>query len=374
MAVTKRLRCFALFLLALVTASCAADETIAPYQPRFGRSRPVIAVVGENAGTVLSDYAIPYGLLARSALADVVSVATERGLLTLTPLRIAPDTTMVQFDTRYPEGADYVFVPAVKVPDDPALLDWIRAQAGKGATMISICNGSLVLAHAGLTRGRRATGHWSTYQSRLTKFPDTMWRKNVRYVVDGPVVSSAGITAAIPVSLALVEAIGGTARANSLAASIGAAGWSTQHDSDAFRLTASDYFHGAVNTLLHGTDDIGLPISDGADEIALALTAEAYSDTLRSRIHVLAPTAAPVRTRGGLMLVPDLVAGRDHTPDVMLPVMDNTMGGLPDALVPNRLLADIAARYGAATARLIVLDWEYPAANYLDAPPTTSND
>lgn len=122
MARTIRLLYFLLLCFTLKTA-LAADEKIAPYQPRFGRARPVIAVVGENAGTVLSDFAIPYGLLARSELAEVVSVATGTGPLKLAPLQIVPDTTMAGFDERYPDGADYVFVPAVERPDDAALLD-----------------------------------------------------------------------------------------------------------------------------------------------------------------------------------------------------------------------------------------------------------
>jgi transcriptional regulator GlxA family with amidase domain len=111
-------------------------------------------------------------------------------------------------------------------------------------------------------------------------------------------VSSAGITAAIPVSLALVEAIGGTARAEALASAIGADGWVARHDSDAFRLTAGDYFHGAVNTVFHATEDIGLPVSAGVDEIALALTAEAYSDVASVNGGQVGSSAGlPVATR-----------------------------------------------------------------------------
>ena len=342
-----------------VHLSCAAnlqDEKIDAYAARFGRLRPVIAVVGENSSTVLSDYVIPYAILARSGLAEVRSVATHAGVLRLPPLTIKPDSSTEVFDGNYPDGADYVIVPAVMKHDDPALLAWLVAQAAKGATMVSICNGSMVLANAGLTRGHRATGHWSTYKKRVANHPDTLWIKNRRYVADGKLVSSAGITAAIPVSLALVEAIGGAARADAMASELGVDYRGPRHDSDAFHLTAADGIAAIMNTVFHVTQDVGVPVAAGVDEIALSLTADAYEATLRSRILAVSASSAPVRTRSGLMLVPDRVAGQGKRLDLMLPAL----GATPSARVAEQLLKDVTLRYGAAAARLVRLEWEYP--------------
>lgn len=199
----------------LVPALAAAGAAkIAPYQARFGRARAVVAVIGENSGTELTDFAIPYGVLAQSDAVDLLSVATQPGPLTMSPaLHIQPQATVQQFDLRYPDGADYVIVPAVRKPDDPALLAWIGAQGAKGATIVSICDGALVVANSGLLKGHRATAHWATEASRKERYPDTQWISNVRYVADGKRVSSAGISAAMPATLALVEAIAGQARA-----------------------------------------------------------------------------------------------------------------------------------------------------------------
>lgn len=339
-----------------VVAAAQPSEKMEAYEARFGRSRPVVAVVGENSGTVLSDYVIPYGVLSQSGVAEVVSVATQPGQLTLSPLRIVPDSTAAEFDQRYPEGADYVFVPAVMKRDDPTLLAWVAAQAGKGATMISICNGSMVLANAGLTRGHRATGHWSTYGQRVAQYPQTQWLKNTRYVVDGKIVSSAGITAAMPVSLALVEAIAGTERADALAKSLGVGYRGTRHNSDQFHLTLGDGVAVVTNTVFHATQDVGVPVADGVDEIALALTAEAYSATFRSRVHTIGKSAAPIKTRGGLTVMVDNLAGQEPRLDWLLPDWDAT----PSALALDKALDDISARYGKAAARFVVLEAEYP--------------
>ncbi|MBG6078100.1 DJ-1/PfpI family protein [Polaromonas sp. CG_9.11] len=338
------------------TIAAPATEKIAAYQARFGRSRPVIAVVGENSGTVVSDYVIPYGVLTQSGLADVVSVATQPGLLKLSPLQIKPDSTVAEFDQRYPDGADYVFVPAVKKRDDPTLIAWVTAQATKGATMISICNGSLVLANAGLTRGHRATGHWSTYDERLKRYPNTQWVKNIRYVVDGKIISSAGITAAIPTSLALVEAIADTERAAQLAKKLGVADWRAQHNSDEFKFESGDYLTGFANLFLRPTDEVGVPVADGVDEIALALTAEAYSATLRSHVFVIARSEAPIKTRGGLLMLPDRVIGRGRPLDRVLPAW----GAAPSTRALDQAMLDITERYGARAARFVALEGEFP--------------
>ncbi len=92
-------------------------------------------------------------------------VAERAETVQLYPARLAiePDETIAAFDAqRLPDGADYIVVPAMDPGTDPVLIaDWLLAQRNKGATIVSICNGSRILANAGLLDGRRATGHWS---------------------------------------------------------------------------------------------------------------------------------------------------------------------------------------------------------------------
>lgn len=67
-------------------------------------------------------------------------------------------------------------------------------------------------ANAGLLEGHRATGHWYSLPS-LQKFSGTTWIRDQRYVSDGVVVTTTGVTASIPASHALGEAIAGHNRA-----------------------------------------------------------------------------------------------------------------------------------------------------------------
>jgi putative intracellular protease/amidase len=284
-----------------------------------------------------------------------VSVSTRPGVLKLGSVQVRADHTAARFDSRFPEGADYLFVPAVSRYDDPVLISWVQSQWAKGATIISICNGAFVVAHAGLTPGHRATGHWSTHETRVKKYPDTRWVKNKRYVVDGKLVSSAGITAAMPTAVALIEAIAGPARAEDVAKRIGLSYWGSRHNSDAFQITALDYVIGFRNSYLNAKQTVGISVADGLDEMALALTAEAYANTLRNEVRVIAK-APSIRTRGGLLVIPEVLESQAGRLDIRLSGID----ALPAGKVPDQVLKDIAGRYGPRTARFVTLDWEYP--------------
>jgi transcriptional regulator GlxA family with amidase domain len=217
----------------------------------------------------------------------------------------------------------------------------------------------MVLAEAGLLQHRRATGHWASEAMRRDMYPQTQWVNNARYVVDGPVASSAGISAALPMALAVVEAIAGHDVAATVAGALGVQDWSAVHDSERF---ASG--HGAIfdallalqltNRLFHSTQSVGIQVAPGVDEIALALTADAYSRTGRSQAFAISDT--PVVTRHGLTVLPARVDGAAPRVAFMLPAFDTA----PAALILDHALAGIATRYGRSTANGVASAFEYP--------------
>lgn len=334
---------------------------IPAYQPRFGRQRPVVAVVGENAGTELTDFAIPYGVLSRSGVVEVITVATQPGVLRMRPaLRIQPEATAAEFDARFPDGADYVIVPAVIKFRDPTLLAWIKSQGAKGGTIVSICDGAAVVAGTGLMDGHRATAHWASAKNRRRLFPNVNWVADIRYVSDGNIVSTAGISAALPASIALVEAIAGHEKASALAQELGVNDWGTAHKTAPFRprLGVNIKAYLAVtytNRWFHRMDMMGLPISDGVDEIALAFMADAYSRTGRSMLHAVSNSTEPVRTRSGLVVLPDPASGPHHM-NREAPVIDST----PSGLWLEKSINGITRLYGTNTAYGVALNFEYP--------------
>ncbi|MEQ1752938.1 MAG: DJ-1/PfpI family protein [Micropepsaceae bacterium] len=336
-----------------VLPAVSADEqaqTIIALKPLRNR-RPLVAILGANDGSETTDYIIPYGVLKRSGLVDVVALGVSDAPVTLMPvLTIIPDASQVSFDSAHPEGADYVIVPAFHHRKNPPALAWLNSQAGKGAMIVGICEGALVLAEAGLLKGKHATTHWHAIEEMKSIEPGVTYVPDRRYIVDGRVATTTGVSASLPVSLAIVEAIGGRDAANRVAADIGLPGWGVAHSSRSFNLTRRD-----VRTVLSNVlgfwrhDDIGIPVTSGTDEISLALVADAYSRTFAARVTALG--ISPVRSMNGLRF---LATG---TSDGLLQVGLHS-GPAVDAF--NQSLNEITARYGADTASFVRLTLEYP--------------
>jgi transcriptional regulator GlxA family with amidase domain len=99
---------------------------------------------------------------------------------------------------------------------DPAHLDWIRAQRAAVALMASVCTGSLVYAAAGLLTGRRATTHWASLNLLSELDPTVIPDVDARFVDDGDLVTSAGVSAGIDLALHLVARFAGTERAQAV--------------------------------------------------------------------------------------------------------------------------------------------------------------
>jgi transcriptional regulator GlxA family with amidase domain len=88
---------------------------------------------------------------------------------------------------------------------DPRVIDWTRAAAKRSRRVTSVCSGAFVLAAAGLLDGRRATTHWQWCDTLAGLFPQVEVERDAIFVVDGPVYTSAGVTAGMDLALALVE-------------------------------------------------------------------------------------------------------------------------------------------------------------------------
>ncbi len=93
----------------------------------------------------------------------------------------------------------------VPAPPSEAARQWLREQAQRSRRYGSTCTGAFLLAHAGLLAGRRATTHWQYAERLAADFPAILVESDRIFVRDGPVFSSAGVTAAIDLAFSLIE-------------------------------------------------------------------------------------------------------------------------------------------------------------------------
>ena len=87
----------------------------------------------------------------------------------------------------------------------PGVIKFLRQALERSRRVASTCSGAFVLAEAGLLDGRRATTHWNRARDLQALFPKVKVEADRIFIVDGPVWTSAGMTAGIDLTLAMVE-------------------------------------------------------------------------------------------------------------------------------------------------------------------------
>jgi transcriptional regulator GlxA family with amidase domain len=115
-------------------------------------------------------------------------------------------------------GSDLVAVPAIAAAEyPPEALEALRDAADSGSIILTVCSGAFVAGAAGLLDGRPCTTHWMHADELARRFPTARVDRNVLYVDDGNLITSAGTAAGIDASLHLVRRELGSAMANIVA-------------------------------------------------------------------------------------------------------------------------------------------------------------
>jgi transcriptional regulator GlxA family with amidase domain len=314
-------------------------------------ARPYVVVLADARGTVATDLLAPYAILAESGAVDVVVASATSGPVRLTPgvAWIAPQVTLTQL-SRSGHRPDVIIVPAMSIENDPARSTWLSSQVEGGARVMSICNGAKVLAAAGLLDGRQAVIHWYSRKPMRKAYPRTIWREDLRWVSDGPITTTAGISAGEPASLHLLRELAGEAVMRETARRLQLPIPQARHNGQAYRLTLPGMTTVVLNRLAFWRrETVAIPLAENLDELAFGTALDAWSRTYRSRAWASGPPSA--RTRHGLLVYRS----------VETPARFARKADLPGPDVMINTFREIAEAYGASTARFVALQFEHPA-------------
>lgn len=141
---------------------------------------------------------------------EVFTVAEQPGELRVRAgLRVVPDYTIDDAP-----NIDVLVVPGGqgtrREVNNPRLVGWIADVTAKAELTTSVCTGAFLLAEAGvLAEHAVATTHWASIDRLRDTYPSLDVRQGVRFVDDGAVVSSAGVSAGIDMSLHVIERLCG---------------------------------------------------------------------------------------------------------------------------------------------------------------------
>ncbi|MGW5864609.1 DJ-1/PfpI family protein [Streptomyces sp. NPDC055239] len=170
-----------------------------------------IAILLYDKFTVL-DAVGPFQTLAGLPGAEVVFVAEQAGPVLDDTRALSLVATKSLDEVSSP---DIVVVPGGPEPDlaNEAVLGWLRAVDATTTWTTSVCTGSLLLAAAGLLKGRRATSHWLALE-QIKQFG--VESTGERVVFDGKYVTGAGVSAGIDMGLTLAGKIAGDEHAQTV--------------------------------------------------------------------------------------------------------------------------------------------------------------
>lgn len=345
-------------------------ETGEQVEPAHDPRLPTAAVLLDHTGTEVSDFLLPYELLAASGAFNVHATAPESRPAVLTGgLDVLPDASYAHFDRLPIERADLVVVPHMPNPD-ASVVAWIRAQAKAGATILSICTGAGVAAAAGVFDGRSATAHWGDLAEFERRYPRVGWLRGVRFVDGGDVAASAGITSGIDATLCIIRRLAGGDAMLRAARVIGYSDLRYLDDPsvEQYRPALRDIAV-LVAAAFNRRRDIGVLLRDGVDETALAAAMDTYGAAFTARLRTVSHCGEPIRTRHGLTVLPRGRVESMGTSRLLAPVAGE---GQPDAAgataLPNsgppyaaigQALDDLARQAGRPIARFAAKRLEY---------------
>lgn len=281
---------------------------VAAPAPRHDPTRPTVAIVLGDTRTEATDFLAPYAMLAESGAYNVYAVADTREPRTLAGgVDVLPQLSFAELDERVPAGPDVILTPAITEIGSPAnlpLLEWLRRH-GERATLFSWCAGAEVLAASGLIDGRSVTTHWEDIDSFEGRYPGIDWRRGVRYVDDGNLLTTGGLTAGIDGTLHFLATRNGRDVAARVAEAMHYPGSPFAADPRAPQYSiepvdAAVYLNLAFN---QPKSTAAIWLYDGIGEVDLAAAVEAFAVTSTNATTTVATVPAVV-SQHGLQLVP----------------------------------------------------------------------
>ncbi|MBP0593815.1 GlxA family transcriptional regulator [Paraburkholderia sp. LEh10] len=183
-------------------------------------------------------------------------------------------------------------------PPSAEVIAFLRKASSRARRIAAICTGGFIAAEAGLLSKRRATTHWAFAQEMQKRFPDIRVEADRIYIVDGPMWTSAGMTAGLDLALAMVERDLGADVARSVAHKLvmhqHRLGGQSQHSEILELAPKSDRIQNALN---YARKNLSRPLT--VDELAQKVN---LSPRQFSRVFTLETGQSPARAIEGLRL------------------------------------------------------------------------
>ncbi|WP_409345973.1 DJ-1/PfpI family protein [Paenibacillus sp. MBLB4367] len=277
--------------------------------PKYDANKPTVAVLLANEATEVFDFLVPYEMFAMTEGYNVYGVAPDREIKSLTGgLDVVPHYSFDEMDTMLGKSPDIIVIPFMPILDEKKyapVREWIRKHSSAKTTLLTICNGAENLADTGLLNGKSAATHWGDINRLIKKYPEIQWVEDRRYVPQGNIVSSAGLTSGIDATLYVIAQQLGEAAAKKVAKEMNYPSYDyvTNPQMEPFVAGLSDITYVLNNAYQWNKVKAGVLLYDGADELDLSAAFDTYAASGTTTTLTVSSANEPIVTKHGLNLV-----------------------------------------------------------------------
>ncbi|MGK5508657.1 DJ-1/PfpI family protein [Brevibacillus formosus] len=302
------------FMSTMQEAMSVYDKPVPPslqsiQPPAYDSKKPTVAILLANEVTEVFDFLVPYEMFSMTGSYNVFAVAPDKNVKSLTGgLDVVPHYTFDELDKMTGKSPDIIVIPFMPILDEEKykpVRDWIRKHSGKETTLLSICNGAENLADTGLLNGKSAATHWGDIGRLEKEYTEITWKRDQRYVHDGNIVSSAGLTSGIDATLYVISQQMGEPVAKKVAEEMNYPSYDfvQQPQMEPFTTGLSDIVYILNNAFQWSKKKNGVLLYDGADELMLSSAFDTYGASGTITTWTISSKREPVVTRHGLNLI-----------------------------------------------------------------------
>lgn len=204
-----------ILILMLIASLLPAQVHAQRAHPQDDPEKPNVAIVIFDKVQII-DFTGPYEVFGQYSRNDVYTVAAKPDpITTVMGMTVVPTYTFANAP-----APDVLVVPGGTIGDqrkDTDFLAWIQAQSRTSDYTLSVCNGAFLLAEAGILDGLQATTFYHLLDDLAEQFPAITVVDNQRFVDNGSVITSAGLSSGIDAALHVQARLHGPAWANAIA-------------------------------------------------------------------------------------------------------------------------------------------------------------
>ncbi|MCD9026096.1 DJ-1/PfpI family protein [Cohnella silvisoli] len=277
--------------------------------PEYDPHKPTVAVILGNNATEVIDFLVPYEMFSSTGAYNVFAVASDRNVKSLTGgLDVIPHYSFTEMDELLGKSPDILVIPNIPMMEGKKVhpvRDWILKNSGNETTLLSICNGAETLADTGLLNGKSAATHWGDISRLEKKYPEVHWKRDQRYVPDGNIVSSAGVTSGIDAVLYVLSQKLGEAATVKTAEEMNYPLYHFVHHPkmEPFSIEPSDAAY-ILNFAYHWEKrKAGVMLYNGIEETALGSVFDTYSASGTTKTLTISSSDRPIVTKHHLNLL-----------------------------------------------------------------------